>query len=184
MEVATKSQMLSLLETCLTFDYLAVDTEGYTAETRLGTSICNPLGQALYFPEGHKETNVNIDEEVREALHYTIRTVPFRIFHHAGHDINILPYTRDLPFICTMVMGHMVDENLMSKNLDYLHRYYCGTEGKQMPEEMKGIIKDFGWEWVPVQMMIAYGTVDAYSAMNLFSVLKPLFEEKYGPIWS
>lgn len=176
--------MLELLASCLTFDYIAVDTEGFTAETRLGTSICNPLMQAMYFPEGHKEQDVNIDAEVREALAYTLKTVRYRIFHHAGHDIVILPELADLPFICTMIMAHMIDENVMSKGLDYLDKYYCNGVGKQKPKVMQDIINDFGWEWVPFPMMNAYATVDAYAAMNLFKTIRPLYEAQFGPIWS
>jgi hypothetical protein len=160
-----------------------VDTEGFTAKTRLGTSICTPAMQSLYFPEGHKE-NVNIDEEVSQALHETIARVPYRIFHNAAHDTVILPYTKDLPFVCTMIMGHMVDENVMSKGLDYMHKWHCGGEGKQKPEAMQKIIDLMGWEWVPFEMMNAYGDNDAVITMELFYSLKAKYEEQFGPIWN
>lgn len=166
----------------MTFKYISVDTEGY-APNLLGLSIANPALHSMYFPLGHKE-DVNVDEEVKEAIQYCLLTVPYRIMHHAGHDIVALPYIKDLPFVCTMIMGHMVDENLMSKGLDYMHKVYCGGNGKEMDPLMESIIKTMGWEFVPFELMNKYGEVDARITMELFLKLLPLFEEQFGPLWS
>jgi hypothetical protein len=170
------------LESCLRFKYIAVDTEGY-APNLLGVSVAHPALESVYFPLGHKE-DVNIDKEEQEFLEHTLRTVQFRIFHHAGHDIIALPFLHDLPFACTMIMAQLVDENVISKGLDYLHKYYCGGEGKQMDPLMTSIIKTMGWEYVPFELMNLYGGVDALITMELFLVLLPKFEEQYGPLWS
>lgn len=171
------------MEECLTFKYISVDTEGY-APNLLGLSIANPALRGMYFPLGHKE-NVNVDEEVRKTIDHVLTTVPYRIMHHAGHDIVALPKIKNLPFVCTMIMGHMVDENLMSKGLDYMHKAYCGGDGgKQMDPLMESIIKTMGWEYVPFELMNKYGEVDAIIAMELFLKLLPLYEEQFGPLWS
>lgn len=174
--------MMALLESCLDFKYIAVDTEGY-APNPLGISICNPGLQSMYFPTGHME-DVNIDEELYDYLRHVLKTVPYRIFHHAGHDITVLPFLFDLPFICTMIMGHMVDENVMSKGLDYMHKFYCGGEGKQMDPLMSSIIKTMGWEYVPFELMNVYADNDAVITMELFQTLMPKYEAEFGPIWS
>lgn len=171
------------LENCLRFKYLAVDTEGYIAQGLLGISVANPALQSMYFPVGHRE-DVNIDEETQLFLSHTIATVPYRIFHHAGHDIMALPETFDKPFICTMIMGHMVDENLMSKGLDYMHKYYCGGEGKEMHPLMASIIKTMGWYHVPFELMNSYADTDALITMELFLELLPKYEAQFGPVWS
>lgn len=170
------------LESCLTFKYISVDTEGY-APNILGLSIANPALHSMYFPLGHKE-NVNVDEEVKKAIQHCLQRVPYRIMHHAGHDIIALPEIADLPFVCTMIMGHMVDENLMSKGLDYMHKFYCGKEGKQMDSLMASIIKTMGWEYVPYALMYWYATNDALITMELFLTLLPLYEAQFGPLWS
>jgi DNA polymerase I-like protein with 3'-5' exonuclease and polymerase domains len=175
--------MLTHLENCLAFKYIAVDTEGFTAEDILGISIAHPGLQGLYFPYGHRE-NVNVDEEVREKVSYVLKTVPYRVFHHAGHDLNILPELFDLPFADTMIMAHMVDENIMSKGLDFLHKWYTGKEGKQKPELMQRIIDTMGWTWVPFELMNLYAEIDAVITMELFQVLLALYEEQFGPLWS
>lgn len=176
--------MLRHLERCSTFKYLAVDTEGYVAQGLLGVSVANPLLESMYFPLGQVE-DVNIDEEVKEALEHTIRTVPYRIMHNAGHDIIALPDIAELPFICTMVMGHMIDENVMSKSLDYMHKQYCGGDGgKQKDPLMDSIIKTQGWYAVPYDLIRTYAEVDAAITMELALTLMPLYEEQFGPIWS
>lgn len=170
------------LENCLTFKYISVDTEGY-APNLLGISIAHPALHTMYFPTGHRE-KVNIDDEVSEFMAHVLKTVPYRVFHHAGHDIMALHELFDLPFVCTMIMAHMVDENLMSKGLDYLVKYYCGEEGKEMDPVMKSIINTMGWEWVPFELMNYYGETDALITMKLFQTILPKYEEQFGPLWS
>lgn len=170
------------MENCLTFKYITVDTEGY-APNILGISIAHPGLQSMYFPIGHRE-DVNVDAETYEFLSYVLKTVQYRIFHHAGHDLIALPYLFDLPFICTMIMGHMVDENVMSKSLDYMHKFYCGGSGKEMDPLMASIIKTMGWYYVPYALLYNYATVDAKITMELFLALLPLYEAQFGPLWS
>jgi|SRR5882724_5485403 len=170
------------LENCLGFKYLAVDTEGY-APNILGISIAHPALDSMYFPVGHKE-NCNVDAETNEFIQHVLRTVPFRVFHNAGHDLIALPYLFDLPFVCTMILGHMIDENVMSKGLDYMHKFYCGGGGKEQDPVMTSIIKTMGWEYVPYALMYNYATVDAKITMELFLELLPKYEEQFGPLWS
>jgi hypothetical protein len=174
--------MFNLLENCLTFKYLAVDTEGFAPDL-LGISIANPALQSMYFPIGHRE-DVNIDKETSDFMEHVLKTVPYRIMHNAGHDIIALPYIFDLPFICTMIMGHMVDENVMSKGLDYMHKFYCGGEGKVMDPLMGSIIKTMGWYHVPYALVNEYGDNDALITMELFLELLPRYEKEFGPLWS
>ena len=171
------------LESCLPFSYVAVDTEGYIEQGLLGISIANPLLQSMYFPIGHRE-DVNIDSETHGYLKFVLTSIKYRIFHNAGHDTIALPYLFDLPFICTMIMGHMVDENVMSKSLDYMHKFYCGGEGKQRHPLMDSIIKTMGWYYVPFELMNVYASEDARITMELFLKLLPMYEEQFGPLWS
>ena len=184
-ELPTKSQQLAHLENCSTFKYLAVDTEGY-APNILGISIAHPGLQSMYFPLAHRE-DVNIDDETSLFLRHVLLTVPYRVLHNAGHDLIALPYLFDLPFFDTMIGGHMVDENVISKSLDWMHKTYCPDSkyaGKQMDPLMKSIIESMGWEFVPYALMYIYASVDAYITMELFLELLPLFQEQFGSLWS
>jgi hypothetical protein len=174
--------MLKHLEDCSTFKYVSVDTEGF-APNILGLSIANPALQTMYFPLRHRE-DVNIDVEVAEAIIEVLKAIPYRVFHHAAHDLMALPVLFDLPFVCTMILGHMVNENLLSKGLDYMHKYYCGGEGKQMDPLMESIIKTMGWDYVPFELMNHYGAIDAKITMELFLVLLPLYEAQFGSLWT
>lgn len=174
--------MFSHLENCLRFKFIAVDTEGFTADTILGVSVAHPGLEGMYFPIGHRE-HVNIDMELARFLVYVLETVEYRVFQHAGHDTVILPFLSDLPFACTMIMAHMIDENVMSKSLDYLGKYYC-DEGKVDDSLMQSIIKTHGWDWVPYELMRVYATQDAVLTMKLFLQLLPLYERQYGALWS
>jgi hypothetical protein len=174
---------MDLLETCLTYRYLAVDTEGFVEQGLLGTSIATPVLQSMYFPTGQKE-DINIDEETSQYLEYIIKTVPYRIFHNAAHDTIALPYTFNLPFVCTMIMGHMVDENVMSKGLDYMHKFHCGGGGKNRHPLMQSIIDTLGWYYVPFYLMNDYADNDALITMELFLKLLPMYESQFGMLWS
>jgi hypothetical protein len=174
--------MLSHLENCLDFKYIAVDTEGYAPDF-LGLSIANPGLESIYFPLRHKE-DVNVDHEVQTAITEVLKRVPYRIFHHAAHDLTILPELFDLPFVCTMIMGHMVNENLLSKSLDSMHKYFCNGEGKTDDPLMKSIIKTMGWEYVPFELINLYASNDALITMELFLTLLPLYEEQFGSLWT
>lgn len=171
------------MDLCSTFKYLSVDTEGY-APNILGISVANPAMESMYFPLGHKE-DVNIDGDLREILRRVLAAVPIRIFHNAAHDLSALPYLFDLPFFDTMIAGHMVDENVPSKSLDYLVKTYCpGETAKEMDPLMKSIIDTWGWEYVPYSLMYPYSSQDALITMKLFLKLLPLYEEQFGSPWS
>lgn len=171
------------MENCSGFKYLGVDTEGYVEQGLLGISIAHPALDSMYFPVGHHE-DVNIDEETNEYLVRVLKNVPYRVFHNAGHDLPALPYLFDLPFACTMIMAHMIDENLYSKDLSTVHKHYCNGEGKQMDPVMESIIKTMGWYYVPYALMYEYATEDAKITMESFIEMKPLYEEQFGPLWS
>ncbi len=172
------------MERCSLFDYLAVDTEGYIEQGLLGISVAHPGLETMYFPIGHKE-DVNLDEETHDYLKRVLSSVPYRVFHNAGHDLLALPYLFDLPFADTMIIGHMVDENVISKSLDWMYKTYCNKEGgKQMDPLMRSIIDTMGWYYVPYMLMYEYGAWDARITMELFIELLPRYKEQFGELWS
>jgi DNA polymerase-1 len=159
--------------------FVAVDTEG----DMLGFSVAIP-GFAMYIPVAHLQEDVNLDPT--EAIK-VIDSVPCRIFHNAAHDLQIFEnYGTPLngPFIDTMIIAHMVDENIPSKQLDYLHKHYCKGEGKNRHPMMEGIIKAMGWEYVPIELMCEYATNDAVITLELFMTLRPLYEKQFGAFFS
>jgi len=156
--------------------YVAVDTEGYPYHYCLG--ISTSIDRVTeYFPVGHVAGD-NISQTQFSELKDGLQGVNCLIFHNAKHDLQALakagiPY--DGPFVDTMLMTHMIDENIYSKALDYL--------GKKYLDETK---KPFFWSGDPdIDRMYHPNTVeeyarhDAYMAEKLFYKLKPEYEQQF-----
>lgn len=167
--------------------FAAVDTEKDPETLQfLGMSVAFP-GMGMYFPVGHMEKDANIEIPTLELLMKTIRDIPLRVFQHAGHDLmefQELDFPlQDLPFACTMIMAHMIDENVISKSLDHLHKTYTGGVGKIKHPVMEHITSKVGWRFVPVALMNQYGKQDAVATCELFCAVEPLWEKQYGPLY-
>ncbi len=175
--------MMAHLEHCSGFEYLAVDTEGFNSTDRFfGISIATPL-QSMYFPYNHLDEKP-VSDEIKHEIRTVLTSVPYRIMHNAGHDIVMLPYIANLPFVCTMIMAHMVNENWMSKSLEYLHKEVCGGEGKIKDPLMDSIKRTLGWEYIPFPIVNKYAAEDAFITFELFLELRRRYEQEFGPLWS
>lgn len=167
---------------------LAVDSESDPkVDLFLGISV-GFAATGIYFPFNHMEEDANIDDDVCDLLFETLRTVPLRVFHNAAFDLSQFAKHLNLdlwplPFADTMIMAHMVNENVMSKKLDYLCKYYLGNEGKNRSALMQSIIDNLGWRYVPTVILADYAANDAKITWELYQYLLPLFEEQYGPLY-
>lgn len=109
------------------------------------------------------------------------------IFHNAKHDLKAL---RNLgidyqgKFYDTMLMAHMIDENIFSKELDYLSRLY-GGDPKRNLDEIKLFAKAFGWAMIPLEYIRLYGANDAYITGELYRKLIDEFRDQGfdGQLW-
>jgi DNA polymerase I-like protein with 3'-5' exonuclease and polymerase domains len=172
------------------FPHIAVDTEGdfkFDPPLFLGFSVAYKT-TGYYVPVGHfKEPDANVDEDVLELAMKKIEEAPLRVFQHAGHDLMVLDQLGypmwDKPFACTMIMAHMINENLPSKSLDSLHKTFTGGVGKIRHPVMQQIIDTLGWSSVPVYLMNEYGTQDAVATSELFLELEPRYVEQFGPLY-
>lgn len=165
-----------------------VDTEGtlshpFSQTWGLSTSA-NTVPE--YFGFNHL-VGSNLPNSWLPRLAAVISDHPCLVFHNAKHDLRALRnlginYTGK--FYDTMLMAHMNDENIFSKELDYLSRLY-GGDPKRKPDEMDLIIKAFGWEYIPLTYIRPYGANDAYITGELFRKLLPSFQEQGfdGPLW-
>jgi DNA polymerase-1 len=83
-----------------------------------------------------------------------------------------------------MLMAHMVDENILSKDLNFLSKLY-GGDPKRNEDLQQRIIKTFGWEYIPIPIIRPYGANDAFITAQLFVALYPDFREQGfdGPLW-
>lgn len=188
-EIPSREWYIDFLEIARCTRHIAVDTEkDYKVDPPLflGFSIAFP-GAGTYFPVGHLEQGVNIDEDLFHLAMKTIQNNKIRVFQHAGHDLielEELGYPMwHIPYACTMVMAHMIDENLLSKSLDSLHKHFTGGVGKIRDPLMQDTIDTMGWRYVPTMLMMEYGTQDAVATSELFEILEPLYIEQFGPLY-
>lgn len=168
--------------------YLPVDTEGelnhpFARTWGLSTSA-NSVPE--YFAFQHV-VGRNLPESWLPRMKEAIESHPCLIFHNAKHDLRALQalginYTGK--FYDTMLMAHFVDENIYSKELDYLSKMY-GGDPKRRSEEMSLFIKAFGWALVPIEYLRPYGANDAYITGELFHELYPDFVNQGfdGTLW-
>lgn len=166
-------------------DNLIIDTEGtltHPHSETWGLSYSSE-GQGEYFAFSHGiGQNLPIEwlPEVREV----VNNAPVVTMHHAKHDLRAL---RNLginrfnkPFICTMNMAHMTNENRFTTELGPLSQSY-GGDHKDMSPAMKRIINGFGYAFIPVEMWLNYAANDA--AITEYPVLENIYQEyqeQYG----
>lgn len=186
-EVASKEETLDFLTYVPSFPHIALDVEGDPAlDLFLGFSIAF-LEHTVYLPVAHLEDG-NVDEETLQLALKVCKEHPLLVFQNAGYDLEkfrTLDIDMDGPFADTMIMAHMIDENLPAKDLDALCRHFLSEDvGKERHAAMQGIIDSMGWRYVPTQMMADYCCNDSIITSKLFVTLRPLFEEQFGPMFN
>lgn len=183
----TREKFVEHVEHLKTYPIVAVDTEGtlnhpHSQTWGLSTSAG---GSGDYFGFNHM-LGSNLPSEWLPELVGALSDKTL-VMHHAKHDLRAL---RNLglqfcgTFYDTMLMGHMVNENRYNQGLDSLSKAY-GGDPKRSDEVMDALIKAFGWEYVPVEVIREYGANDAYITEELFYRLMPEFQDQGfdGELW-
>lgn len=181
-----ESDFLQHLELADKAPMIAVDTEGtlnHPHATTWGLSL-SAYGQAEYYAFNHEiDPQNNLPKEWLHKLKTCIEAHPCVTMHHAKHDIRALKALgidiEKNSFNCTMMKAHMVNENFPSKKLDWLSRHF-GGEPKRSDDSMKSVIKAFGWNYIPVEILRPYGANDALITEDLANKLEPMFQDQFG----
>ncbi len=174
---------------------LAVDTEANGQDIRdgrgfaIGVSISyrtkGGVQRSRYLPLRHYyEPNLGPDyiERLRDLFSQKVL-----VFHNAKFDlVSLKTLGLDCPneFWDTMLMAHMVNENWLSKGLDWLGLNLL-KEGKKDQDKTKNIAKAMGgWHRVRPEIMDSYATQDAAITLRLYEYLRPLFDkQELVPLW-
>ncbi len=159
---------------------ISVDTETNAYDIRdgrgfcMGTSIAfgfnDQLVHSTYFPFRHKH-GVNYQHFILDQVKDLIETHDAVVFHNAKFDLvslNSLGINRTGLFYDTMLMAHMVNENLLSKSLDFCSRWFLKEKGKDKADALDMFIKASGWENVPAIAMFDYACRDAELTLALY----------------
>ncbi len=155
--------------------HLTIDTEGsldhpFSTTWGLSTAVG---GRPEYFAFNHL-IGENLPKQWFPRLKEVVENHPLIVMHHAKHDLKALKsmgidYKGD--FKCTMIMSHMVNENVYSQGLDAVSRHY-GGQPKNMPPEAKYIADNMGWKYIPVGVMRSYAANDAVITDELYPKLE------------
>lgn len=198
--VKPHSQILSDIGNMVAADdgYIVLDVEGNTKDPRadpehllLGFSYAYKLNKDLisgYVPINHHFDNVS--ESTINTFRIIMRDCQHLkpICHNIKYDgvvfkkrlgVDIL--SKD--FYDTMLMAHMVDENLPSKALDYVSKAYGGKPKNKTDAQAK-LAEAFGWELIPTNLMYDYSTNDAIITYELFEKLLKKFNQQFdNKLW-
>lgn len=149
----------------------------------------------FYLPFRHSNLGGSFNHNVARFLPVLQRILDTKlcVYHNAKFDLvslqtlGLRTHGPDRRFVDTMVLAHLLDENrpYSGKSLDSCSRYYLKDEGgKRKSEDLKEIIKVFGWGAVSPDHMAEYGMYDAVLTLRLFEVLQPkLTAERLGNVW-
>lgn len=187
--------MIEFLERAGKAPYIAVDTETTNADLRdgrghaLGLSIAFREGQEIfseYFPFKH-DNGTNRDD-LDAFIDFFVMYPGTVIFHNAKFDLvslETLGIRWDGPFMDTMLMAHMVDENYPSKGLDWLTRNLLDDPGKNRSESMQKFIDFMGWSAVTPELIAEYAAYDANLTLRLYEHFIMAFAEQgfLGEYW-
>lgn len=192
----------SLVEKALEADIVAIDTEtNYWKKSptprdvrdgtghACGISIAyrNATGMIAFFlPFRYQSLNYSLDR-FRPVIQRIVDNKPLT-FHNAKHDLVSLTTlgvdTSRARFFCTMLMAHLVNENLISKSLDYCAKYFLKNDGKHLSPYVKAVTDNLGWDMVPPIDFAEYASVDAALHLELFEHLLPkIKKENLGQMW-
>lgn len=193
METQTQEQPISdLINTLNDAKYaqvLFVDTETTLEDIRDGRGFCmgvslhfygpNHATRSAYFPFRH---NIgNIPQSLLSQLKRVIEEAPCIVFHNAKFDLvslRTLGINYTGKFYDTMLMMHMIDENLPSKALDYCVKAYTGQKGKVYSDAFLAMKKVMGWNGIPATIMEPYAINDAEITGVLFNTIYDIFERE------
>lgn len=196
--VKTNSEIISDIGNMASADngFVVLDIEGDEKDVRadpnsitLGFSYAYRLRTEMvsgYIPIHHYAHNV--PSEYIETFKAIAKVTPnfSPICHNIKYDL--VGFKNDLGidlldcnFYCTMLMAHMVDENLPNKGLDYVSKVY-GGKPKNKTDAQKKLAEAFGWELVPINLMYDYSTNDSIITYELFEKLLKQCKKEF-PNW-
>ena len=180
-------------------DVISIDTEGTSVELDyrdgrgygIGLSIAVRFGGVFagYYPYRHPEDNLESDAQHALAA-CILRYKGWVAFHNAKFDLvslKTLGIDYKGKFYCTMLLAHLLNENLpYSKSLNGCVDYYLGEGKKKDDSLVKTFVAGLGGEWhmIPAKVMAPYATHDAVLTLELAEKLIPLvFAEVPREYW-
>lgn len=176
--LATDDKMPYLCMAIEAADEVGVDTETTGLDVRSGrdwlTGLCLSTNDIkAYVPFRHSTDNVS--KRWVEPLFSALQDKPL-IWHNQKFDYHSIktlgpdPLQFSGPQYDTLIIAHLVDEELYSKELDFLAKKFLKDQ-KLDGSEIKKLGEIYGWANIPPKVISPYGGHDAELTRRLKSVL-------------
>lgn len=189
--VSERKQFETVLATASQAEYIVCDTEttdafkGAKAKASYlqdGTNYCTGIGIGYtsfgcdwyyYLPWRHVDNNLPNEwlDEFKEVMENP--KIPL-IYHNAPYDIPSLAtlgiYVLDKPFYCTLSLAQFVNEELPSKELDWLAKFVLKDKEGKEDDTIKVLLKALRWGEIPASVMWSYCLKDVKICHRLFKV--------------
>lgn len=166
-------------------DEIGVDTETSGFEVRYGTDFLTGFcfsveGFKCYMPFRHPASNlpmryVGAVEELLQAKDLIWHNRKFDM--HSVKTIGIDPLKFLGKQYCTMIIASLVNEELYSKELDFLAKWYLKEE-KTNSDQIHKLGDIYGWKNIPAEAIWEYGEQDAELTRQLKIFLWPKLVEQ------
>lgn len=190
----TDDEINEFLGGMFTADHVGGDTETNGEDIRDGRGYCVGLSmaygtRAIYLPFRHK-FGENLDlQKWKDPIQTAINHCQSISFHGSKFDLvslgtlglEIPPHVK---VYCTLVMAHMIDENLFNKSLESLCQKFLGVGKNKSDGHFDTFTKKVGWGSVPSELMTPYAKQDARLEYMLFKYLYPEFRKQgFDSLW-
>jgi DNA polymerase-1 len=164
------------------------DGRDYCTGISIDYDISGAGSFSAYFPFRHKQyehQNLNM-AQVLPKLRTVLKEKP-HTFHHRKFDLHslatlgIMPEDLHPESDCSMVMAHLWNEELPSKELDFLSKRFLHDKKVDKAKEFGSA---FGWENIPPYLMAEYAKHDAGLARRLRNYIwDKLVNEGLDELW-
>lgn len=161
-------------------DEVGIDTETTGLNVRNGVDYLMGLGFSVdgfkcYIPFRHQTDNVS--KKWVEPLFECIRDKPLdwhnrKFDMHSIRTLGVDPLMLRGPHYDTLLIAHLIDEEMYSKELDFLAKKFLKDE-KLDGDKIKELGKIYGWHRIPPEVMGPYGEYDPDLHRRLKNVLWP-----------
>lgn len=185
--ILADEENIGYILTCLQgADEIGVDTETSGLNLRnnvdylMGFCVSVP-GMKAYLPFRHKRGNLPMRylphlEQVLQTKDLIWHNRKFDM--HSCKTIGIDPLQFKGKQYCTMIIAHLIDEEMYSKELDFLANKFLKGEHKYKSSEIHKMGELFGFENLEPETYKEYGSHDAYLTRRLKEVLWSLLRRQ------
>lgn len=176
--LATDDNMPFILLALQAADEIAVDTETSGLNVRNNVDYCMGIclavdGMACYIPFRHKSDNVSrlwLDKLIETIKHKDLYWHNRKFDMHSLKTLGVDPLQFTGKQYCSMILASLVDEELFSKELDYLAKRFLKSE-KFEYDVIKKLGDIYGYANIEPSAYRNYGSWDTVLTLNLGRVL-------------